>query len=506
MKSTRENFIGKTCLQVVVDRYYRHGKPPDPIKGRILKDWNDRMPNWQPNSQGEYTNDYFYGGNLRGLEEKLPYIKSMGFDMIYVSPLDKSEEYHHYDVGDQSKIDPWLGDWDDFAKLCNTAEQIGISIIVDVVFNHTSWHSVYYDNLDKYGHWYKKDANGNPVLWYGFNTLREIDTSNPDYRREMKKVLRKYIICGASGFRFDLGENLAREFFMDMATLKEEFPYIIFIAEMWGIATDKDDPKIFDGQVDSVMNYPISDGILRWCAFGNYQHFKHNYRRVYSEYPVVVQNVLLNNVATHDTPLTMTMLADIKLSGSNPVMNPDVYNGQIWDIEGPWRSSRGFDTYGFRLFEAEHDRLTQNQYELASHLTKVALAIMYFVPGIPCVMQGVEIGDSGFKDPFCRKPYNWDSPDKEIQTFVSALGKIRKENLDVLAEGGSNLAICDEDVVILERFDYKGHRLVLAVSRSCYYKPISIINDCNELKVIYATGDSTKNKLDPYGILIAREN
>ena len=74
--NTTDTFKGRNCIQIVVDRFYRAGKPPAPIKGRIIKDWNDRMPNWQPNSKGEYPNDYFYGGNLKGIEEKLPYIKN----------------------------------------------------------------------------------------------------------------------------------------------------------------------------------------------------------------------------------------------------------------------------------------------------------------------------------------------------------------------------------------------------------------------------------------------
>lgn len=504
MRSTSELFKTRKCIQIIVDRFYRSGGPPEPIKGRILKDWKDRMPNWQPDNNGDYPNDYYYGGNLKGIEEKLPYIKAMGFDMIYLSPLDKSLEYHHYDVGDQSQIDPWFGTWDDLESLCIAAEKLGIVVIVDVVFNHTSNNSIY---VKTHPEWYKKDENGNPVLWYGFKHLYEIDTTNPSYISEMKKILRKYIVKGrVNGFRYDLGMNLSREFLLEMATLKIEFPYIIFILEMWDIATSRNDPKIFDGQADSVMNYPMTDAILRWCAFGNAEHFKYNFRRVYSEYPKVVQNLLLNNIATHDTPLTLTMLADIKLRGNQPIMNPDAYKGAIWDIEAPWRGNRTFDTYGFRLFEAEHDRLTEMQYELAFKLSRVAFALMYSIPGIPCVMQGADIGDTGFKDPFCRKPYDWVNPNLSMQAYITSLNKIYGENIDVYAEGDSNLASCNDGTIILERFDYSGHRIVTAVSRSYKPMPIWIKNDCSNLNVIYATDGSTKQRLAPYGVLFAREN
>lgn len=499
-------FVGDTAIQIVVDRFFRSGDEPKPISGRILKKWHDRMPNWFPDSNGDYKNDFFYGGNLKGIEEKLDYLKSLGFTLIYMTPIEESVSYHHYDVGNQSKIDPWIGEWKDLASLCNAATEKGIKIIVDLVFNHTGVNSDYFNN-PRCKSWYKRDANGNPVFWWGFRDLAEVDTTNLSYEQEMEGVIEKYFSCGVSGVRFDLGEGLSKEFFNYVAKAKEKYPESIYIGEMWGIATDKADPKIFDGQLDSVMNYPMSDAILRWCAFGNNEHFIHNFKRVYTEYPKNVQNVLLNNVATHDTPLTMTMLADIKLHGEDPVMNPDVFNGSIWDIEGPWRNSRGgFDTYGFRLFEAKHDSLTPTEYELAKKLTKVALTLLYAIPGIPCVMQGTEIGDSGFKDPFCRKPYNWDNQDKELQMFVSLLGKIRSENSDCLAEGDVNLAYASENVIILERYDMKGHRIVVCVSRSKDAQTINIHNDCEGLKIMYATGNSNKHLLDPYGIVIAREN
>ena len=503
--NTTDTFKGRNCIQIVEDRFYRAGKPPTPIKGRILKDWNDRMPNWQPNSKGEYPNDYFYGGNLKGVEEKLPYIKSMGFDMIYLSPLDFSNEYHHYDVGDQSEIDPWYGTWDDLESLCIAANAIGIKVIVDVVFNHTSCYSKY---VQEHPEWYKKDENGQYKCWYGFKHLYEIETANPSYIFEMKKIMRKYIEKGkVSGFRFDLGMNLAREFLLEMATLKDEFPFIIFILEMWEVATQRPDPKIFDGETDSVMNYPMADAILRWCAFGKSELFARRFREVYTTYPKYVRNLLLNNVATHDTPLTKTMLADIKLSGTKPIMNQDENDGAIWDIEKPWRGPGDeFDTYGFRLFEAEHDKLSPIQEWKGTNLTKVAIALMYAIEGIPCIMQGVENGDTGFKDPFCRKPYNWISPDEKMQAFVTTMNKIHSDNIDVYATGDSNLATCTDDVIIIERFDYKGHRMVTCVSNSYKETYINILNDCENLKVVYATGNSNKNILDPYGIVICREN
>ena len=137
-------WLGRTAYQLIPDRFFRFGNVPNEIEGRLLKDWNDRMPNWKPDSDGVYRNNYFYGGNLKGIAEKLSYLKGLGFNMIYITPIEESVSYHHYDVGNHLNIDPWLGTWSDFRDLCNKAHLLDILIMVDLVFNHTSIHSRYY--------------------------------------------------------------------------------------------------------------------------------------------------------------------------------------------------------------------------------------------------------------------------------------------------------------------------------------------------------------------------
>ena len=98
---------------------------------------------------------------------------------------------------------------------------------------------------------------------------------------------------------------------------------------MWDIATDRGNPEIFDGQANSLMNYPLRDAIIRWVRWGNYKHFLYNIERVYSEYPKSVSDILMNVISTHDTVTLMTAL-------TGDIMNPDPYK-KLDDIEGPWR-------------------------------------------------------------------------------------------------------------------------------------------------------------------------
>lgn len=452
---------GRTAYQLIPDRFYKGKGSTEKIEGRVLKNWDDRTPNWQPDEKGEYLNNFYYGGNIEGIKSKLNYLKKLGFDMIYITPIEQSSSYHHYDVGNHSEIDPWLGNWTDFKNLCKVAHELDILIMVDLVFNHTGIDSIY-ANDPKYHDWYKYDSNGDYVYWWGFKTMIECDTLNKSYQDAMTKIVEKYLENGADGIRLDLGENLSKEFLLSLQRVKEKYPNALFVGETWGFAipdNQKDESKILDGELDSVMNYPMSDAILRWVRYGDYIHFKYNFDKVYNSYPSNVQNVLLNNIGTHDTPMTMTMLAGDK-------MNSDVFKGFIWDIEAPWRSNNSFDTYGFRKFEAENDKLDNEKYQVGKKLTKISLAIMYNLPGIPCVFQGTEIAETGYKDPFCRKPYNWKNNEEDMKQFVSKLGEYRKNNREILSTGKVNLLKADNQLLIFEREIENGNKIIFVANRT----------------------------------------
>src|SRR5258708_1440239 len=108
--------------------------------------WNTRLcdprqPSPCPNNYGSQ----FYGGDLAGVEQKLDYIKGMGFDTLYLSPIFKARSNHRYDTDDYRAIADELGGDTAFASLVNAANSRGMKIILDGVFNHMSQDSEYFD-------------------------------------------------------------------------------------------------------------------------------------------------------------------------------------------------------------------------------------------------------------------------------------------------------------------------------------------------------------------------
>ena len=345
-------FKGRIGYQLLVDRYCRAGPEPPAMEGRRLKSWTDSVPDWWPDQDGEYRNEYFYGGNLQGIIQNLEYITKLSADLLYLSPISKTHINHHYDVEDQRVIDPYIGTWDDFTSLCIKAHERNMLVAVDLVFNHMGAKSEFFQKAlqgdERYRNWFEWDERGNPVYWYGFKDMPQTNKLNPDYQEYACEVVEKYVTAGADCIRLDLGEILPKEFVQKIKQRARSInPEVLIVSEMWDFALFRSNPQIYDGQVDSVMNYPLSDAIIRWVRYGNHLHFSACMKNL-AKYPKEVHDVLWNHLDTHDTPRALNMLA-----GNGMTENP--FSGRIWDIEGPWRRNDGFDTYNFRKWEAEND-------------------------------------------------------------------------------------------------------------------------------------------------------
>ena len=92
----------------------------------------------------------FFGGDLKGIQEKLPYLKELGVTVIYLNPIFQARSNHRYDTADYSQVDPLLGNNEDFVQLCSAAKEMGIRIMLDGVFSHTGEDSIYFNRFGRY--------------------------------------------------------------------------------------------------------------------------------------------------------------------------------------------------------------------------------------------------------------------------------------------------------------------------------------------------------------------
>lgn len=184
-------------------------------------------------------------GDLRGVTSRLDYIAGLGVDYIWLTPFFVSPQKDNgYDVEDYYRIDPRYGTMEDFEELVREAKKRGISLMLDMVFNHTSDRNEWFQKAlagdQRYKDYYifkKGKAPGvPPTNWeskFGGSAWEYVEAfdeyylhlfdvsqpdlnwDNPEVRREVQKVVRFWMEKGVKGFRFDVVNLISKGEFVD---------------------------------------------------------------------------------------------------------------------------------------------------------------------------------------------------------------------------------------------------------------------------------------------------
>ncbi len=445
---------------IFVDRFAKSESFQIPFRNDsvYLWDWNSGVPEYPPKPGDPLNNNTFFGGSLYGVIEKLPYLKELGVNLLYLSPIFKAYSNHKYDTGDYSVVDEMFGGNEAFSLLIKKCKRLGIRVILDGVFNHTGDDSLYFNRKGKYDSLGAYQSKQSPYYsWYGFSEfpdrydswwgigiLPKLMNHKPQLQEFFlgeQGIVRKWISHGTSGWRLDVADELPSEFLDKLRhAAKTEDPSALIIGEVWENAADKvaysEMRRYFlGGQLDSVMNYPIKNAIIDYCLNGNAQGFYNIVTDIYSSYPEQVNAVLMNILGTHDTERVLTVLSGVSGEGKS--------NSELAVM-----------------------RLNEKQKTNALQLLKVASILQFTLPGIPSVYYGDEAGMEGYHDPFCRFPYPWSRQNKELQTHYRALCHIKR---DEKALSGANLEFLlhDAGVIVFRRHKSKSVIIVAANMSSC---------------------------------------
>lgn len=327
---------------------------------------------WQT---GKVTNKERYGGNLEGIRQKLPYLRELGVTGLYLNPIMEAESNHKYDTTDYTRIDPAFGDDRVMRALCREAHEYGIRIMVDAVFNHCGrkfgpWLDVQEKGRDSaYADWFmihdwenlNRHADTRDGRFFSFafaDGMPKLNTNNEEVISYFCKVcedwVKKYDI---DGIRFDVGNEVSHRFLKRIREhLKTLKPDIYLLGEIWHDASQ----WLQGDEYDSVMNYPLLSGIHDFFldeSLGK-EEFEYMVNRCYTMYMQQNNNVMFNLLDSHDTERLMNRFHDL-----------DLFYQQ--------------------------------------------LAVLFTLPGSPCIYYGTEIAMEGGFDPDCRRCMPWDEIDSE---------------------------------------------------------------------------------------------
>lgn len=354
-------------------------------------------------------------GSLRGIINHLEYIKRLGADILYMTPIFSSDSSHKYNIDDYYKIDPSFGTKEDLKELVEKAHGLGMYVILDGVFNHTGVDFFAFRDVrekkcqSKYLDWYYvedfplvmewgKKPNYKTFSYAGY--MPKLNLQNKETADFVIDVATYWIReCDIDGWRLDVADEISHAFWKrfrrEIKAVKED---ALIIGEIWHFAGDFLEGDEWDG----VMNYRFYHAVL-------------------------------------------DLAASEKLGAASFVGDLNFIKGNLHKgLEGYlWNFIDSHDTARF-LHSAQNNTKKQ----------KLAAALQLLLPGMPMIYYGDEVGMDGGPDPDCRRGMLWDEgrQNKEMLHYYQTLIRIRHE-YPVLTEGelAWQYAKDDAGIIYMER-------------------------------------------------------
>ena len=454
--------------QIFVERFNngnRNGKVSNPKRNSfIYANWDDD-PMYIKDANGDIIRWDFYGGNLKGIINKLGYLKRLGVSIIYLSPIFESSSNHKYNIGNYKEIDSMYGDEEIFKELIKKASDKGISIILDGVFSHTGADSIYFNKFNNYDsngafnnedspyrNWYTFDNSEiGYKSWWGVKDLPDVNELEPSYMdyiiRDEDSVLNKWTKMGVKGWRLDVADELPSPFITEF---KKQLNKIdedsVLVGEVWEDASNKISygerrEYLLGDQLDTAMGYPFRKGVLSFLK-GEIKSYELNdlFVTIKENYPPESFKSNLNLLGTHDVARLKTELNSDK------------------------------------------------------DLVKLAVVTQMTFEGVPYIYYGDEAGMEGNTDPDNRRTYPWKNEDEEMVDFYRNSIQTRNRVKSLLSGDTRFIYTMNDDVFAYERYlnDGENESCLIVINRCDEVKTISVDLDCDildEFGVKYSPGD-----------------
>ena len=370
----------------------------------------------------EPTPKSFYGGDLKGVMQKMDYIEELGVNCLYLTPVFPSPSNHKYDIVDYWDVDAAFGGKEALRELVRTAHRRGIRVLLDGVFNHCSSQNPLFRDVVKKGRqspyydWFFIDGDfpdekkGNYSMFAAVKYMPRLNTGNSAVIEYFCGVAAYWIReFDIDGWRLDVCDEISDALLRSLRQrVKAEKADAVILGEIW-----HDAKRWLRGDMlDGVMNYPFTKACLDYIA-GNAldaQGFCDRLLRVLWRQNETANQMALNLIGSHDT-----------------------------------------------------DRFLRRVGENTA-LLKMGYAALFMMPGMACVYYGDEVGVTGGYDPGCRRGFPWEKErqDQSVRSFIRALCALKKQ--PALMEGTFS-AFVENSMAVLER-STPGQRVRLYMNRT----------------------------------------
>lgn len=494
---------GATMYHIFVDRYRKgNGMKKNPMPRRIVhQNWYE-PPILGPDENGLWNVD-FYGGDLKGIEETLNYIKGLGVEIVYLSPIVRSQSNHRYDTADYENVDPYAGTNEMLKSLCDTAHRKGMKIILDAVFNHTGDDSVYFNRYGTYNNigayqssespyydFYKKNYDYGQhdfSYWWGMPNLPVCDAYSEKWRNFILGkggVIDKWFELGIDGLRLDVADELTDDFIEEIHNAVRRNKKDGFIlGEVWKNPMRMNRGYISSGKgMHSVMNYLIVDALIRYYKYCDIWKLDNILKEVLSEYPEETIQTLMNFTSTHDISRA------IEIFGCNSFQQ---YSEWAWNLQND------------SLEWVKYHKMNAGEYHYGKKVYKSYAFVLAFLPGIFTIFYGDEVGVQGIGNLANRAPYPWNYRDKDLLNFFRKIGKIRKQE-QFLRKAEIRIVKIDYEQFVFERYD-KNNKILVIASRTHQPSKVDLPEEYKNAEEIFCVNGSSKQQLTPFGAIAIKK-
>ncbi len=409
----------------------------------------------------------FYNGDLKGIEDKLDYLKKLGVSLIYLNPIFSSMTVHRYDSTDFFNIDKKLGGNEALISLIRKAHEMDIRIMMDISINHVGTASAWYEKAQKgdeeCSSYFTREKDGSIKYWNGVRTLADLDYSSEALRdiiyRSSESAMQKFLKPPFSidAWRLDVAPEVARTEDKSLClevwrearkALKAVKRDLYIVGEGW------DDSRIYlDGDAwDSTMNYFGSSRPLR-----NLVGEEDRFLNPGWGFPPKERE----RIGAHD----FVDAVNSYLEGNNDQM---VY-------------------FMMNLIDS-HDTPRLHNHEIATDDRLLSLSlILYMLPGFPSLYYGDEIkldgrisSMEGARYPMCWDEKRWN---RRYLEWYASLGEIRKKQ--GFGKSAFLMEALDDETISIRRF-LPSETLVAVINLSTEEKsldldPFMIKGECGSL-------------------------
>lgn len=422
------------------------------------------------------TRENYMGGDLRGIIQKLDYIKLLGTDCIYLNPVFKGDFNHKYATTDYYRIDENFGTKEELKELADGCHARGMKIILDGVFNHcgTSFEPfldvMKHQEHSKYKDWFHishfpaSTTHRDYECVGAYKWMPKLCTSNTEVCRFILEVMEFWIeYAGIDGWRLDVADEVDSYVWKAARrSLKEKYPDIILLGETWGFGR-----KMLSGdQMDSVMNYIFRDALLDFIAYKKITpaQFDERLNHMLAGYYEEFNHAMYNLLDSHDTPRFLHSCREDK------------------------------------------NRL------------KLAAALQFLLPGAPAIYYGDEAGLTGDNDPDCRRAMPWEEglQDQELTAWYRRLSEIRHEEPAIRRGDFKTILTDNENNVYGFERSYENIHIKIIANNSGRPAEVSLTAGKGALqkevlplyeqkdRSFSENGDSLQFKLEPYSVKIIK--